>query len=86
MSTPLRVLLNADPRVEGNVADDKADPLLCLQLQQIYVGRALWTTNMSLNSLFSSSFSCDSCCTVLENREGWPVAGDLVPQETTDSS
>ena len=37
MSTPLHVLLKADPRLEGDVADDKADPLVCLQLNQIYV-------------------------------------------------
>ena len=37
MSTPLHVLLKADPRLEGDVADDKADPLVCLQLNQISV-------------------------------------------------
>ena len=37
MSTPLHVLLKADPRLEGDVADDKADPLLCLQLNQITI-------------------------------------------------
>ena len=37
MSTPLHVLLKADPRLEGDVADDKADPSVCLQLNQIYV-------------------------------------------------
>ena len=37
MSTPLYVLLKADPRLEGDIADDKADPLVCLQLNQIYV-------------------------------------------------
>ena len=36
MSTPLHVLLKADPHLEGDVADDKADPLVCLQLNQIY--------------------------------------------------
>ena len=32
ISTPLHVLLKADPRLEGDVADDKADPLVCLKL------------------------------------------------------
>ena len=37
MSTPLHVLLKADPSLEGDVADDKDDPLVCLQLNQISV-------------------------------------------------
>ena len=37
MSTPLHVLLKADPRLEDDVADDKADPSVCLQLNQISV-------------------------------------------------
>ena len=37
MSAPLYVLLKDDPRFEGNLADDKADPLVCLQLKQISV-------------------------------------------------
>ena len=37
MSTPLLVLLKADPRLEGEVADDKADPLVFLQTNQIFV-------------------------------------------------
>ena len=37
LSTPLHVLLKADPRLEGDVADDKADPSVCLQLNQISV-------------------------------------------------
>ena len=37
MSTPLHVLLKADPCLEGDVADDKADPSVCLQLNQISV-------------------------------------------------
>ena len=28
ISSPLHVLLKADPHLEGDVADDKADPLL----------------------------------------------------------
>ena len=30
MSTPLDVLLKAESRLEGDVADDEADPLVCL--------------------------------------------------------
>ena len=37
MSTPLHVLLKADPRLEGDAADDKADPSVSLQLNQISV-------------------------------------------------
>ena len=37
ISSPLHVLLKADPHLEGDVADDKADPLVCLQLNQISV-------------------------------------------------
>ena len=58
MSTPLHVLLEADPRLEGDVADDKADPSMCLQLNQISVYQyflkrlAPWITNMCLDRLF----------------------------------
>ena len=31
------MLLKADPCLEGDVVDDKADPSVCLQLNQIYV-------------------------------------------------
>ena len=34
MSTPLHVLLKTDFCLEGFVVDDKADPLVCLQLKQ----------------------------------------------------
>ena len=37
MSTPLHVLLKADPRLKGDVRDDKTDPLVCLQLNQISI-------------------------------------------------
>ena len=37
ISTPLHVLLKADPHLEGDVADDKADPSVCLQFSQISV-------------------------------------------------
>ena len=36
MSTPLHVLFKDDPRLDGDVADEKADPSVCLQLNQIY--------------------------------------------------
>ena len=37
MSTPLHVLLKADPCLEGDVADGQADPYGCHQLGQVYV-------------------------------------------------
>ena len=37
MRTPLKVLLKADPRLKGDVADDKADPSVCQQLNEISV-------------------------------------------------
>ena len=37
LSTPLHVLPKVDPRLEGDVEDDKADPEVCLQLNQISV-------------------------------------------------
>ena len=37
MSTPLHVLLKADRSLEGDVADDKADPSACHQLGQVSV-------------------------------------------------
>ena len=51
MSTPLHVFLKADPRLEGDVADDKADLLVCLQINQIsvlhyFLETAGWTTNI----------------------------------------
>ena len=49
MSTPLHVLLKADPRLEGNVADDKADPLVCLQLNQISVLHYFFETACSMD-------------------------------------
>ena len=35
MRTPLHVLCKAVPSLEGNVADDKADPSACHQLSQV---------------------------------------------------
>ena len=37
MITPLHVLLKADTHLEGDVADDKADPSVCLKLKAKYV-------------------------------------------------
>ena len=39
MSTPLHVLCKADPSLEGNVADDKAESSACHQLDQVSVLR-----------------------------------------------
>ena len=36
-STPLYVLLKADPRLEGDASDGKADPSMCHQLGQVSV-------------------------------------------------
>ena len=41
MNTPIHVLLKADPCLVEDVAEDKADPLVYLQLNQIYVLRYL---------------------------------------------
>ena len=92
MSTPLHVLLKADPCLEGDVADDKADPSVCLQLNQISVLQYFFETACSMfhqhvlrQAVFFRS-SCHSGCTVLANREEWRVAGDLMPQEAPDNS
>ena len=37
MSTPIHVLLKANFCLEYDVGDDKAYPLMCLQLNQIFV-------------------------------------------------
>ena len=49
MSTPLNVLLKADPCLEYDVADDKADPLVCLQLNQISVLQYFLETTGSMD-------------------------------------
>ena len=49
MSTPLGVLLKADPRLEDGVADDKADPSVCLQLNQISVLQYILETAASMD-------------------------------------
>ena len=92
MSAPLHVLLKADPRLEDDVADDKVDPLVCLQLNQISVLQYFLETAGSMDlqhvlrqAVFERS-SCHNGCAVMANREGWRVAGDLVPQEAPDNS
>ena len=82
MITPLHVLLKDDPRLEGDVADDKADPSVGLQLNQISVLQYFLETAGFMDHRHVLS-SCYSDCTVLE---GWQVAGDLVPQEAPDIS
>ena len=49
MSAPLHVLLKADPRREGDIADDKADPSVCLQLNQISVLQSFLDTAGSMD-------------------------------------
>ena len=92
MSTPIHMLRKADPCLEDDVADDKADPSVCLQLKQISILQYFLETAGSMDhqhvlrqAVFFRS-SCHSGCTVLANREGWRVAGDLVPQEAPDNS
>ena len=84
MSTP-NVLLKADPRLEGDVADGKADISACLALFL----RDSWLhgpqTCVQTGWTFLRS-SCHSGYTVLVNREEWRVAGDLVPQEAPNIS
>ena len=90
MSTPSHVPLKADSGLENDVADDKADLLVWLQLNQISVLQYFLKTacsmdhNMCLESLFSLRIYFHSGCTVPANREGWQVAGDLVPKEAAD--
>ena len=86
------MLLKADPCLEGDVADDKADPSVCLQLNQISVLQYFFETAGSMDhqhvlrqAVFFLS-SCHSGCTGLANREVWQVSGDLVPQEAPDNS
>ena len=37
MGTPLHMLLKGGPRLEGDVADDEADPSACLKLCQVSI-------------------------------------------------
>ena len=83
----------ADPRLEGDVAYDKADPLVCLPLNQISVlqyfflnGWLYRPPRCALTGFFFIKSFCHSGCTFLANREGWRLAGDLVPQEAPDHS
>ena len=53
----------------------------------IFWGRlAPWTTNMCLNRLGIIICFCHSGYTVLANRAGWQVAGDLLSRESLDNS
>ena len=80
MSTPLHVLLKADPHLKGDVADDKADPSVCLQLNQYFLEMAGSMDHQHVLRLFFLS-SCHRGCTIMANKKGWPVASDMVPQE-----
>ena len=51
-STPLHVLLKADPCLECDVANDKAGPLVCLQLNQISVLQHYLETAGSMDGFF----------------------------------
>ena len=87
MSTSLHVLLKADPHIEGDIADDKANPSVCLKPNQYFLETACSMDHQHVlrqTVLFRSY--CHSVCTVLANREGWEVADDLVPQEAPDNS
>ena len=46
---PLHVLLKVDPSLEGDVADDKADPSVCHQLGQVTVLQYFQGTAGSMN-------------------------------------
>ena len=49
MSATLHVLLEADPCIEGDVADDKADPSVYLQLNNISVLQYFFETAGSID-------------------------------------
>ena len=56
MSTTLHVILKDDPSLEGNVADEQANPSACQQLGEVSCSvfkkrLAPWTTNMYLERL-----------------------------------
>ena len=92
MSAPLHVHLKADPSLEGDVADDKADPSAFHQfgqvsVLQIFQGMAGCMDHQNvLDRLDFLESSCYSGYNVLANRTGWRVAGDLVPWHSPDSS
>ena len=73
MSTSLHVLLKADPRLEGDV-----------EVTNLIFWGAINHQHVLRLAVFVES-SCHSGCTVLANREGWRVEGDLVPQEAPDN-
>ena len=82
----------ADPHLEDDVKDEKTNPSMCLQLNQISVLQYFLETAGSMDhqhvlshAVFFIS-SCHSGCTVLVNMEGWHVTGDLVPQEAPGNS
>ena len=89
MSTPLHVLLKANPNLEGDVEYDKSDHSACYPLDQVsvlqYFGGTASCMERQTGWTFSES-SCHSSYTVLANRAGWRVAGDLVPRESPDNS
>jgi hypothetical protein len=49
MSIRIHMLLKADPCLEDDVADDKADSLVCLQLNQISVLQYFLETASSMD-------------------------------------
>ena len=49
MSTPLKVLLKADPRLEGDVGNDKANTSVYLHLDQISVLQYFFETAGSMD-------------------------------------
>ena len=80
MINPIHVLLKDDPCLEGDVADDKADPSAGHQLGQVYVLQYFWRTagSMDHQHVFRrAGLSCQSGCTALANRAEWWVAIDL---------
>ena len=74
-----------------SVADDKADPLVKLQLHQTSVlqyflemADSMDHQNVLRQAVFFSSYH--SGCTVMANREGGQVAGKLVPLKAPNRS
>ena len=71
MSTPLDVILKADPHLKGDVADDKADPSVCLKLNQISVLQYFFETADSMDHqqvLRQAVFFRSSCYTQPSQR------------------
>ena len=90
-ATP-HVLLEAEPSLEGDVADGKADPLACHQHDQVSFLQYLERkgrlhgppTCVKTNLTFLRSY-CHTCCTGPASREWQQVAGDMVPHEVVSS-